>query len=89
MAVFAVVAISDAAKMSVSISRKLQSQDYHKVDESTWLVSPPQHLVTPKEVSDFLDVTNGGAGRAIVLLVSSYYGYHMKNTWDWLVAKGV
>lgn len=89
MTVFAVVAISDAAKMGVSITGKLQPQNYHKVDESTWLVTPPEHLVTPKEVSDFLEVTNGGAGRAIVLLVSSYYGYHMKDTWDWLTAKGV
>ncbi|WP_410517402.1 hypothetical protein QNH99_05870 [Pantoea allii] len=89
MAVFAVVAIGDTVKMGGSITQKLPPQDYHKVDNSTWFVSAPANLVTPKEVCDFLGITNGLCGWAIVTSITTYYGFHSKNTWDWLTAKGV
>lgn len=89
MAVFAVIASSAPAQMSVRISEKILPQNYHQIDDKSWFVSAPESVVTPQGLSDFLGVSHGEAGSVIVLSVLSYYGYHSRNTWDWLIAKGV
>lgn len=89
MTVFAVIASNDPVALEKKISGNFATQDFHKVDEKTWLVSPPVNIVTAKELVDFLGISSGAAGRVLVLLVSSYYGYHARDTWDWLTAKGV
>ncbi|MDL5383423.1 hypothetical protein ACTG2N_07565 [Aeromonas hydrophila] len=88
MAVFAVLASGDPAMLESFIEQKLAPIDYHRVDDRTWFVNNA-NVVTPKEMSDFLDVSTGGAGRVLVLYVTTYYGYHSKDAWDWLAGKGV
>lgn len=87
MTIFAVNSTNNPQELEKSIQLKLSEQDYYKVDANFWLISPPENLVTPKEVSDFLSITNGGNGLAVVFLVTSYYGYHNQNVWAWLEAK--
>lgn len=89
MAVFAVITSNAPGQLESIITAKMQPQDVHKVDEKTWFVNAQGPIVTPKELSDFLGVSNGEAGRALVLHITSYYGYHAKETWDWLNVKGV
>lgn len=89
MAVFAVIASSNPEQMSALIAEKIPPQDYHQIDDKSWFVSSPEGVVTPKELSDFLGISKGDAGRVIILHVSSYYGFHNRNTWDWLSVKGV
>jgi hypothetical protein len=88
MAVFAVLASGDPANLNSAVESKILPQDRYQVDDRTWFISAPQSVVTPKEMSDFLDVSMGSAGRILVLYVTSYYGYHAKEAWDWLSAKG-
>ena len=88
MAVFAVLASGDPAMLESFIAAKLMPIDYHKVDERTWFVHNA-NVVTPKEMSDFLNISTGDAGRVLVLNVTSYYGFHSRDAWDWLTGKGV
>jgi len=89
MSVFAVITSNAPEMLEKLIPVRLAPQDYHRVDEHTWFVNAPSAIVTPKELSDFLGVSNGEAGRALILHITSYYGYHAKETWDWLNVKGV
>lgn len=89
MAVFAVVTSNAPAELESIITSKMQPQDFHRVDDKTWFVNAPGTIVTPKELSDFLGISQGVAGRVLVLHITTYYGYHAKETWDWLSVKGV
>ena len=89
MAVFAIIASNDGAGLGLTIQRKIAPQDFHKVDDSTWLVSAPQNIVTPKELSDYLEISSGSIGQVLIMHVTSYYGFHKREIWDWLTMKGV
>ncbi|WP_270828941.1 hypothetical protein [Aeromonas sp. QDB20] len=88
MSVFAVITSNEPEKLGALIPAKLAPQDFHKVDDRTWFVNAPGTIVTPKELSDFLGVSQGAAGLVLVLHITTYYGYHSKETWDWLTVKG-
>lgn len=88
MPVFAIIASDDSSKLEQILQQKLNTQDFQKVDNKTWFVSAPQGLVTPKELSDFLGVSLGEAGKVVIIHVTSYYGYHQRDIWDWLNIKG-
>lgn len=89
MPVFAIIASGDGPGLGLIIKSKVQQQDYHQVDDDTWLVSAPQNIVTPKELSDFLGISSGAAGRVMILHVTTYFGFHKRDVWDWLSIKGV
>lgn len=89
MAVFAVLASSSSSALDDAILKLIASQDHYRVDDHTWFVNAPQQIVTPKELSDFLGISGGAAGRVLVLHITAYYGYHAKEAWDWLSVKGV
>lgn len=89
MPVFAVIASNDGPGLGLVISRKIASSDFHQVDDTTWFVSAPSGIVTPKELSDFLDISSGAVGRVLLMHVTSYFGFHKRETWDWLSIKGV
>ncbi|MFC5707577.1 hypothetical protein [Aeromonas eucrenophila] len=89
MAVFAVITSNASDKLGSIIPAKLEPQDFHKVDERTWFVKAPGTIVTPKELSDFLGISQGGVGHALIFHITTYWGYHAKETWDWLSVKGV
>jgi hypothetical protein len=87
MSLFVVVASSDAEKTGAKLKDKFEPKDMHKADDNTWFVSAPESIVTPKELFDFLGLADGGAGRVLVFMLTSYYGYHFEDTWNWLTAK--
>lgn len=39
---------------------------------------------TPKELSDAIGLNEGDKGVAIVMSVTSYYGFASRDLWDWL-----
>ncbi|AMH11616.1 MULTISPECIES: hypothetical protein [Klebsiella] len=89
MAVFAIIASNDGPGLGLKIKSTIQPQDFCEVDGNTWLVSAPQHIVTAKELSDFLGISTGAIGQVVVLHVTTYYGFHKREMWDWLAMKGV
>ena len=89
MPVFAVIASNDGPGLRLAITTKISSSDHHQVDDNTWFVSAPSGIVTPKELSDFLGISSGSVGRVLLIHVTSYFGFHRRETWDWLSIKGV
>lgn len=89
MAVFAIIASNDGPGLGLKIQGTIVPQDCYQIDDNTWLVSAPDNVVTAKELSDFLDISAGSVGQVIIMHVTSYYGYHRRDIWDWLSLKGV
>lgn len=87
--VFVIVASDDEAKVRDNITNRLQAENYYQLDNKTWFVSSPDGVVTPKDMSDYLTISGGAAGRVLVMNITTYYGYHRKDAWDWLTIKGV
>lgn len=89
MPVFAIIASHDGAGLRLIINQKIEKHDHHQVDDNTWFVSAPSGVVTPKELSDYLGISAGTIGRVLILHVTSYFGFHKRETWDWLNVKGI
>ncbi|HGM6897102.1 hypothetical protein I5K96_07950 [Serratia marcescens] len=87
MSLFVVVASSDAEKAEAKLKEKFEPQNLHEADNNTWFVSAPESIVTPKELFDHLEFADGAAGRVLIFMLTSYYGYHFEDTWNWLTAK--
>ncbi|EAA8358369.1 hypothetical protein AB0327_003133 [Salmonella enterica] len=87
MGVFAIIASNDKV-VADRIADKIQPKDFYRADGHVWFVCAPTEVVTTKELSDFLNISSGAAGRVIVMHVTSYYGYHERELWDWLQIKG-
>lgn len=66
MAVFAVITSNAPEKLGSIIPAKLAPQDFHQVDDRTWFVNAPNTIVTPKELSDFLGISQGVAGKGMI-----------------------
>ncbi len=87
MSVFLVLTSDDGEHLTDIITSKISEVDRFNVDEKTWLVSSPDNVVTPKELSDYFDLSDGKVGTVLITLVTSYYGYHSRQMWDWLNVK--
>lgn len=88
MPVFIVIASTKPNDLERIITSKIASTDNFRVDQNTWLISPPANVVTPKELSDFLDISQGSAGQIFISILGAYYGYHNREMWAWISSKG-
>jgi len=84
MAVFAVIAPTPNERLEAAV--KLRFPD------RWFVIAPGQYLVSadravPTQVMEKLGLTGGGLGRAIILQVTSYTGWHTKDIWDWIAAQ--
>lgn len=87
MSLYVIVASSDAEKAEARIKDKFEPQNILKVDDKTWFVDAPTSIVTPKELFEYIELQDGSGGRVLVFPLTSYYGFHVASTWDWLTAK--
>ena len=74
---------TDRQDLAAAIATRF-GENSRKVAPGQWLVSAN---LTPKELSDALDASNGKFGKFIVVLIASYFGWHDKDMWDWLALK--
>ena len=86
MAVFLVLSDTDRADLDASISAKFPDDQSLKVASGQWLVAGSY---TPKGLSDYLELTDGKYGSVMLCLVTSYFGWHSKNIWDWIALKNL
>jgi hypothetical protein len=83
MAIFAVIPtpVQAVPKLEAAIVRHF-AQSFVKIDGSGgWLISANQ---TAQGLSDFLGITDGSNGSAIVIEVASYFGRANPNIWTWI-----
>lgn len=88
MTVYIVIASTQPNDLERIITSNISGRDSFRVDQSTWLISPPANIVTPKELSDFLGLSQGIAGQILVSILGAYYGYHSREMWAWISSKG-
>jgi hypothetical protein len=83
MAIFVVMTVGDGVDLQSRIA-KLYPNDHLHLTTGQWLVAAD---MTAKELSEKLGVVDGSAGRVLVAAISSYYGRHAANVWEWIKVK--
>jgi len=84
MTIFAVIAPQPNEALASAIKERFPNS-YYEIAPGQYLVSLPRGTV--KQVLDALGLTQGGLGRALILRVSSYNGWHAKDMWEWIAAQ--
>lgn len=83
MTIFVVMSVTETSELASRIATTFPN-DYLQITSGQWLVSAD---MTAKELSDRLDVSKGIGGKTLVAAISSYYGRHSTNVWEWIRVK--
>lgn len=82
MATYAIIAPSDSKELETQIEREFSGKFYK--------IAPGQFLVSSKlatdQMSKHIALSDGKAGRAIVIRIANYSGWHTKDMWEWLAS---
>lgn len=84
MAVFAVIAPEFNEQLDKAVKSAFLDH-YFRIAPGQYLVSGER--LTASQVLGKLELTNGTRGRAIILRVASYTGWHNKDIWEWIIAQ--
>jgi hypothetical protein len=84
MQIFAVIAPEPNASLKEAITGKFRGR-YFEVAPGQFLVCDPK--ATTQQVSSVLGLTEGKLGRAMVLHVVNWNGWHDKDVWEWMTAQ--
>ena len=84
MALFAIIAPSDSVLLEVAIKREFPS-DHFSIAPGQFAVSAPN--VTTQEVAHKIG-DRGEVGQFMVFPISNWWGWHRKDLWEWLTARG-
>jgi len=83
MAVFAIIAEKAHPELDTIVEQRYP--DHFQLQSGQWLIATKGE--TSQQVSDQIGLKGGKLGRAIVLSVNDYYGYHRRTAWEWLKTK--
>ena len=83
MAIYAILAAggNDALRDRIE---SLFPDDSYTVADAQWLISAD---LTTNQLAEKLEISGGRIGSALVLRVTTYYGWHDPEIWDWLELK--
>ncbi len=82
MTVFVVLTPTDRADAAIQTTFP---GEFLKVAGGQWLVAAGG--MTTQEITGRLGAETGDKGQVIVLAVSSYWGWHTNNIWEWIRTK--
>lgn len=83
MKIFAILFVNKSEAGEKAIKARYPN-DHLKISDLSWLVSDD---ITTKEVSDKLDISEGGSGSAVVVSTNGYFGRASTNIWEWMKTK--
>ncbi len=88
MALFVVLALDKSASTIEAAIAKEFPENYYKIEPGKWFVAAK--LITAKQMSDRLGITNdenddGLTG--VVITVRGYFGRGSQDMWEWVAAK--
>ena len=84
MTVFAIMEAHPQAKLASQINTQFP-HDHYRLANGQWLVSAK---MTATDLSSSLGLVSGsGLGGVLVVSISSYYGLHSTEVWDWIKTK--
>jgi hypothetical protein len=84
MQIFAVIAPEASPALAEAIEKKYKDR-WTEVAPGQYFLAAPKS--TTQQVSDNLGLPGGGLGRAMVLHVVNWNGWHARNIWEWLGAQ--
>ena len=84
MTVFVIIESQPPAALEGRIKAQFPD-DYYRLADGQWLVSAK---MTAVDLSNSLGLKPGsGLGGTLVVSISSYYGLHSPEVWDWIKTK--
>lgn len=81
MAIFAIIGAGENPALQSAVAREFRSESY-QIGQGQWIVSADG--MTAKEISERLGIPSGKLGRAIVVSVQNYHGWHATDLWEWI-----
>ena len=84
MQVFAVFDVSMPDRVKSRLDEKFPD-DYFQSGHSTFFVATTGK--TTRQMAHEIGVENRGDGRAVIVPVSSYWGVHNSDLWEWISVK--
>jgi hypothetical protein len=84
MTIFAVIAPGDSPALKAAIAEHYP-ESYYEVAPGQFFISTKK--TTTSQVSEKLGLPKNEVGRAMVLHVTNWNGWHSKNVWEWLTAQ--
>jgi hypothetical protein len=90
MALFVVLSLGGSAPAIKAGLDGNFPNNYYQLEEDKWIVSSP--LVTAKQVSDAIGISNDlntGELTGFVASISGYFGRGSRDMWEWIAAKSV
>ena len=85
MKIFAIMAPAHSDTLKAAIASNFPER-WYEVFPGQFFVAAAKSK-TSAEVAATLGLSGGSLGRAIVLPVSNWHGWHSKDTWEWLNAQ--
>ena len=83
MAIFLVLADDAGRGLGGVIARKFPN-DHKAISQGQWAVAAD---MTAQSLCEHLGASDGEFGRILVSPITSYYGWHSNDLWDWLKLK--
>lgn len=84
MPVFAIIAPAADARLDAAVRAHFPG-NYFVITSGQYLVVDDK--ATTSEITERLEVPGGKVGRALVIPVQNYSGWHAKDLWEWLAAR--
>lgn len=84
MQVFAIFDVSQPAPLKAKLAEKYPG-DYYQSGGNTFFVATSGK--TTRQIAEEVGFDTTEDGRAVIMLVSAYWGVHSPDLWEWLKAK--
>ena len=84
MQVYAILFVNAPSEPLRAVIRGAFPDNFYEITPQQWLVAANK---TAEEIARTLGIGDGDHGQVMILGVSSYYGWHRKDAWDWMSIK--
>ena len=85
MAIYVVLAETSKPDLSEQILRLYPDGNSYQINDEQWLIASDK---LPKDLGDEIEISQGKFGRvAILLAAGQYWGWHVKDLWDWIAVR--
>lgn len=85
MPIFAIIAPAANASLDAAVEEHFKDGRFYKIVDGQYLVSGER--LTTATVTDMLGISEGKVGRALVLPVLNYKGWHVRDMWEWIASQ--
>ncbi|MFD3231612.1 hypothetical protein [Rahnella aceris] len=91
MTTFAISSSSKSDSLNVKLKELFGEENFYQVDDVLRIIISEKDVTAGdvfKKITEGKEI-NDEYGRYVIFSVTSYFGYHDVNLWNWMKAKGV